>query len=196
MACNASDKGQSNKEKQAMGTATSKILLGGGCFWCVEAQFLELEGVEKVVSGYAGGKNANPTYKEVCTGTTGHAEVCEISYDSTKISYEEVLLAFFSAHDPTQLNRQGNDVGTQYRSVVYYANEEEKSKINSMIDKLNKEVYDGKIVTEVSALPTFYEAEDYHQNYYAQNSSQSYCAFVITPKLNKFKKEFKEKLKK
>lgn len=170
---------------------------GGGCFWCVEAIFQELEGVEKVVSGYAGGHKENPTYKEVCTGTTGHAEVTQIYYDRTKITYDELLLAFFSSHDPTTLNRQGGDVGTQYRSVVYYNNDAEKQATESMIKKLTEEqVYSSKIVTEVSPIPKFYPAEDYHQNYFALNPNQSYCAVVINPKVAKFKKQFKEKLKK
>lgn len=170
---------------------------GGGCFWCVEAIFQELEGVEKVVSGYAGGHKENPTYKEVCTGTTGHAEVTQIYYDKTKITYDELLLAFFSSHDPTTLNRQGGDVGTQYRSVVFYNNEAEKQATESMIKKLTDEqVYSSKIVTEVSPMPKFYPAEDYHQNYFALNPNQSYCAVVINPKVTKFKKQFKEKLKK
>jgi len=170
---------------------------GGGCFWCVEAVFQELEGVEKVVSGYAGGRNANPTYKEVCTGTTGHAEVAQIYFDITKITYDELLLAFFSSHDPTTLNRQGGDEGTQYRSVVFYNSDAEKSATESMIKKLTEEqVYSSKIITEVSPMPVFYPAEDYHQNYFELNPNQSYCAAVINPKVTKFKKQFKENLKK
>lgn len=167
-----------------------------GCFWCVEAQFQQLEGVDSVVSGYIDGHVPNPTYKQVCTGTTGHAEACNIIYDPQKISYDELLAAFFTAHDPTQLNRQGNDIGTQYRSGIYYHNEEQKEKANYYIHKLNEEkVYDQPIVTEVKPYDVFYVAEDYHQNYYNQNSEEGYCAMVIKPKMEKFKKVFADKLK-
>lgn len=167
-----------------------------GCFWCVEAQFLQLEGVNKVISGYTGGKVKNPTYKQVCTGKTGHAEAIQIIYDPNVISYDELLEAFFIAHDPTQLNRQGNDVGPQYRSAIFYHNQEQKEKANYYIKKLTEEnIYPKKIVTEVSPSGEYYVAEDYHQNYYALNKNQPYCQFVITPKLEKFKKVFKEKLK-
>lgn len=169
---------------------------GAGCFWCVEAQFQQLEGVEKVESGYSGGFIENPTYKQVCTGNTGHAEVVNIYYDPSKISYDELLAAFWTAHDPTQLNRQGNDVGTQYRSVIYYYNNEQKEKAEGYKKKLNEEkAYDGPVVTEISPATRFYKAEDYHQNYYNENGSQSYCVFVVKPKLDKFKKVFKDKLK-
>lgn len=175
----------------------STAVFGAGCFWCVETQFQLLEGVDTVISGYAGGHVENPTYKEVCTGTTGHAEVCKIYYDSTKISYEDLLQAFFITHDPTQLNRQGNDIGTQYRSVIYYANEQEHQLAKSIIEKLNaSKAYDKPIVTELSPLPTFYVAEDYHQNYYNLNGSQPYCAFVIKPKREHFEEVFKNRLKK
>jgi len=167
-----------------------------GCFWCVEAQFLQLEGVSKVVSGYTGGKVPNPTYKQVCTGNTGHAEAVAITYDPEVISYDELLEAFFVSHDPTQLNRQGNDVGTQYRSAIFYHSKEQRDKANYYIKKLNEEnIYPKKIVTEVAPLGKFYIAEDYHQNYYNLNKNQAYCRYVITPKLEKFKKVFKEKLK-
>ncbi|MBC9797489.1 peptide-methionine (S)-S-oxide reductase MsrA [Sinomicrobium weinanense] len=167
-----------------------------GCFWCVESQFLQLEGVKKVVSGYTGGSVPDPTYKQVCTGTTGHAEACNIIYDASVISFDELLEAFFVAHDPTQLNRQGNDRGTQYRSAIFYRNGKQKEKAEYYIKKLNEErVYDQPIVTEVSPLTVFYRAEDYHQDYYNQNKSEPYCQYVIQPKLKKFKKVFKDKLK-
>jgi len=169
---------------------------GAGCFWCTEAVFQNLKGVYKVVSGYMGGQIKNPTYNDVCTGSTGHAEVIQIDYDPEAISFEELLLVFFKTHDPTTLNRQGNDTGTQYRSVVFYHDQEQKQEAHEMIDKLTKElVFDSAIVTEVSPVTDFYEAEDYHQNYFNQNSTKSYCAFVIQPKLAKFTKEFKDKLK-
>lgn len=184
---------ETNKNNTAnIDTAT----FGAGCFWCTEAQFQQLKGVTKVVSGYMGGTVNNPSYKEVCTGTTGHAEVTNVYYDASVISFDELMAAFFVTHDPTQLNRQGNDVGTQYRSVVFYHNEEQKEKAKSYIQKLNQEkVYPSDIVTEVSAANTFYEAEDYHQNYYNQNGSEPYCRYVIQPKMEKFKKVFKDKLK-
>jgi peptide-methionine (S)-S-oxide reductase len=184
---------ETNKEHTAhSATAT----FGAGCFWCTEAQFQQLKGVSKVVSGYMGGAVKNPSYKEVCTGSTGHAEVTTVYYDPAIISFDELLAAFFVSHDPTQLNRQGNDIGTQYRSVVFYHNAEQKLKAEGYIKKLNEEkVYPGNIVTEVSAADTFYPAEDYHQNYYNQNGSEPYCHFVIQPKLEKFKKVFKDKLK-
>lgn len=175
---------------------TEKATFAAGCFWCVEAQFLQLDGVKKVVSGYTGGTVANPTYKEVCTGNTGHAEAISVEYDPSVITYDELLEAFFIAHDPTQLNRQGNDVGTQYRSAIFYHSAEQKQKAEYYIKRLEEEhVYPKKIVTEVAPLEKFYVAEDYHQNYYNLNKSQGYCQFVITPKLEKFKKVFKDKLK-
>jgi peptide-methionine (S)-S-oxide reductase len=175
-----------------MDTAT----FGAGCFWCTEAQFQQLKGVQKVESGYMGGSVHNPSYREVCTGTTGHAEVTNVYYDASVISFDELLAAFFVSHDPTQLNKQGNDEGTQYRSVVFYHNEEQKTKTLGYIKKLNEEkAYPSDIVTEVSAAHTFYVAEAYHQNYYNQNGSEPYCQFVIQPKMEKFKKVFKDKLK-
>ncbi|GAA0558836.1 peptide-methionine (S)-S-oxide reductase MsrA [Chitinophaga japonensis] len=167
-----------------------------GCFWCVEAQFQQLEGVDTVISGFTGGTVANPSYKAVCTGTTGHAEACNIIYDPSRISYDELLAAFFTAHDPTQLNRQGNDVGTQYRSAIFYHNEAQKEKAGYYIKRLNEEhAYNRPIVTEVAPYTVFYKAEDYHQDYYNQNGDQPYCQLVIRPKLEKFKKVFKDKLK-
>lgn len=181
-----------NMSEHKKDTAT----FAAGCFWCVEAQFQQLEGVDTVVSGFIGGHVANPTYKEVCTGTTGHAEACNITYDPSVISYDELLAAFFTAHDPTQLNRQGNDIGTQYRSGIYYHNAEQKEKAEYYIKRLNDEkAYNDPIVTEVMPYGTFYKAEDYHQNYYNQNGEQGYCSMVIRPKLDKFKKVFAGKLK-
>lgn len=169
---------------------------GGGCFWCTEAVFQNLKGVSKVVSGYMGGHTENPSYEDICGGDTGHAEIIRIDYDPTQISFEDLLLVFFKTHDPTTLNRQGNDVGTQYRSVIFYENQEQKVAAEKMIDKLEKEsIFDRPIVTEVTAASTFYEAEHYHQNYYNNNPDKGYCAYVIQPKLAKFTKDFWEKLK-
>lgn len=171
-------------------------IFAGGCFWCTEAVFLELKGVETVVSGYIGGKTPNPTYKEVCQGDTGHAEAIQITFNPEVISFGELLELFFATHDPTTLNRQGNDVGTQYRSEIFYYNEEQKKIAEDFIAFLTREaVFEKPIVTKLSAVSTFYEAEDYHKNYYNQNKSQSYCSFVITPKINKVRNYFKEKLK-
>jgi peptide-methionine (S)-S-oxide reductase len=167
-----------------------------GCFWCTEAQFRQLKGVENVISGFAGGHVKNPTYEEVCTGTTGHAEACNIIYDPSQISYDELLAAFFTAHDPTQLNRQGNDVGTQYRSEIFYHNAAQKAKAVYYINKLNEaKAYKNKIVTEVAPYTVFYEAKDYHQDFYNKNPNQAYCHFVIQPEIEKFRKVFKNKLK-
>lgn len=169
---------------------------GGGCFWCTEAVFQNLKGVNKVISGYMGGKTHNPTYEEVCTGNTGHAEIIQIEYEEDEISFNELLLVFFKTHDPTTLNRQGNDVGTQYRSVIFYHNQEQKEQALEMIDNLTKEmVFDRPIVTEVAPVSEFFQAEDYHQNYYNTNPDKGYCALVIQPKLAKFTEQFKEKLK-
>jgi peptide-methionine (S)-S-oxide reductase len=170
---------------------------GGGCFWCTEAIFLELEGVKKVESGYTGGKVANPTYDEVSTGTTGHAEATQITFDPAKISFGELLEIFFATHDPTTLNRQGADVGTQYRSEVFYHNDAQKKITDDYIKVLNTENTFGKpVVTKVSPAPKFYVAEDYHQNYYARNKGKSYCSYVITPKVEKVRKQYSDKLKK
>ena len=169
----------------------------GGCFWCTEAVFLELNGVNSVKSGYIGGKTINPTYKDICNGDTGHAEAIQIEFDSSKISFGELLEVFFATHDPTTLNRQGNDSGTQYRSEIFYHNELQKNTAEAYIALLTKENTFGKpIVTVISAATKFYEAEDYHQNYYNQNQSQGYCSYVITPKVEKVRKLFKDKLKK
>ena len=176
--------------------ASQQATFGAGCFWCTEAVFQNLKGVSKVVSGYMGGHTKNPTYNDICTGNTGHAEVIQVEYDPEIISFGELLLVFFKTHDPTTLNRQGNDMGTQYRSVIFYQEQEQKKEAHDMIDKLTKElVFDRPIVTEVSPVTDFYEAEDYHQNYFNQNSNKPYCTFVIQPKLAKFTKEFKDKIK-
>jgi peptide-methionine (S)-S-oxide reductase len=167
-------------------------VFAAGCFWCTEAVFLQIAGVEKVESGYMGGRISEPNYEAVCTGTTGHAEVCRIIYDAQKVSFQQLLQAFFLAHDPTQLNRQGNDEGTQYRSAIFYEDEQQKALSAAIIKELNAaQVYPNPIVTSLEPMAIFYKAEDYHQNYYAQNKEQPYCRFVIQPKLEKFKKAFK-----
>ena len=171
------------------------IILGGGCFWCIEAIYLDLQGVFQVVSGYAGGNKQNPTYYEVCDGDTGHAEVCQITFDPLVISLREILEVFFTVHDPTTLNRQGNDVGTQYRSIILYTNENQKQVANEVLQEANTTIYNDKIVTTIEKLEKFYPAEDYHQNYYARNPNQGYCRVVITPKVAKFRKKYFEKLK-
>ena len=180
------------KVKEGMEVAT----FAGGCFWCTEAVFLEIKGVEKVVSGYIGGKTVNPTYKDICTGETGHAEAIQITFNPNEVAYEDLLEIFFGTHDPTTLNRQGADVGTQYRSEIFYHSETQKTKAENYIQLLEKEkLYDKKIVTKVSSATVFYPAEDYHQNYYNQNSSQGYCQMVIAPKLEKLRNYYKSKLK-
>jgi len=169
---------------------------GGGCFWCTEAVFQTLNGVSQVTSGYMGGDLKHPTYMEICNGDTGHAEVVQISFDENVISFADLLLVFFKTHNPTTLNRQGNDVGTQYRSVVFYENEDQKEQTQKMIADLTQQhIFDKPITTEVSPATEFYEAEDYHQNYFGNNHSKPYCAFVIQPKLNKFVADFKDKVK-
>lgn len=170
---------------------------GTGCFWCTEAIFQQLKGVKKVSSGYSGGTVPNPTYKQVSEGNTGHAECIEIVYDPAEISYDELLEVFWQTHDPTTLNRQGNDVGPQYRSVIFYHNQEQKEKAEKYKAALDKSgAFADPIVTEISPASTFYIAEDYHQDYYNNNGSQPYCYFVIKPKLEKFQKVFKDKIKK
>ncbi|CAN5360130.1 peptide-methionine (S)-S-oxide reductase MsrA [soil metagenome] len=170
---------------------------GAGCFWCVEAQFEMLEGVISVTSGFSGGTVKNPAYREVCDGTTGHAEVCNIVYDTTKISFDELLAAFWQCHDPTQLNQQGNDHGTQYRSVIFYHNEHQKDRAEFYKNEMNEKNTWGKpVVTEISAFTVFYKAEDYHQSYYDNNGGEGYCQYVIKPKVEKFREVFKDKLKK
>jgi peptide-methionine (S)-S-oxide reductase len=178
--------------KAKLDTAT----FGSGCFWCTEAIFERLNGVHSVVSGYAGGFKDNPTYEEVCNGTTGHAECTQIFYDSAIITYDELLEVFWKTHDPTTLNRQGNDVGTQYRSVIFYHNDYQKELAEKYKSELDKSgAWEKPIVTEISPLTTFYPAEDYHQDYYDNNPNQGYCSFVIAPKIEKFEKVFKNKLK-
>ncbi len=190
---NKQTKERSKMNENKLDTAT----FGSGCFWCTEAIFEQLNGVVEVVSGYSGGTVPNPTYKQVTTGTTGHAEVCQITYDPQIISYDELLEVFWSTHDPTTLNRQGNDVGTQYRSVIFYHNENQKELAEKYKRKLDEaKIFPNPIVTEISPFTNFYKAEDYHQNYYELNPEQAYCSFVITPKVEKFKKIFKNKLKK
>ncbi|PWK19031.1 peptide-methionine (S)-S-oxide reductase MsrA [Xanthomarina spongicola] len=172
-----------------------QAILGGGCFWCTEAVFQEVKGVEKVISGYTGGiAPGRPTYREICSGLTGHAEVVQVSFDANVISYEDILIIFMTTHDPTTLNRQGADRGTQYRSVIYYHNQDQKE----IAEKVLKEIaiyYKDEIVTELSKLGIFYEAEEDHQNYYKNNQEQGYCSFVITPKLAKLRKLHADKLK-
>ena len=163
--------------------------LGGGCFWCVEAVFQRIEGVISVKPGYAGGKTLNPTYKEICTGKTGHAEVAQITYDPKIVTFEQILDVFWLSHDPTTLNRQGNDVGTQYRSVIYYHNNDQKLKAIESKRKTNKSnLWKDEIVTEITALNNYTDAEDYHDNYYDNNKNQPYCVYVIKPKLDKLRK--------
>jgi peptide-methionine (S)-S-oxide reductase len=187
--------------KQDMAKGTGKmgletVTLGGGCFWCMEAIFHELKGVEKVESGYAGGTVANPTYKQVCTGTTGHAEVVQVTFDPKVLPLKTLLEVFFALHDPTTLNRQGADSGTQYRSVVFYRTPEQKSVVESEIKDLQaKKAYADPIVTQVVPFSAFYKAEDYHQDYYEDNINQPYCQLVISPKLAKFRKLFKDMAK-
>jgi peptide-methionine (S)-S-oxide reductase len=173
-----------------------KITLGNGCFWCTEAIFQSLKGVISVTSGYIGGHTKNPTYMEICNGNTGHAEAIQIEFDVDELSLDELLLVFFKTHNPTTLNRQGNDVGSQYRSAIFYHTDEQKQHAEAMIKTLTDErVFDKPIVTEVIPVSEFYKAEGYHQNYYNDNPMKPYCAFVIQPKLNKFAKEFTDKIK-
>jgi peptide-methionine (S)-S-oxide reductase len=193
-----------NTKAQSIQTKKSKMAinmeiatLANGCFWCTEAIFQQLKGVEKVTSGYTGGNLKNPTYKEICTGNTGHAEGIQIEFDSNIISYQEILDVFFSTHDPTTLNRQGYDTGTQYRSAIFYHSETQKEIAEAFITALtNAHVFDNPIVTEITPLSVFYKAENYHQNYYNNNKSQGYCQAVINPKLAKFIEKYQSKLKK
>ena len=171
--------------------------LAGGCFWCLEAVFDDLKGVESVESGYMGGKTVNPSYEEVCSGETGHAEVAQLSFDPKQVSFKEILEVFFVIHDPTTLNRQGNDAGTQYRSAIFYHTAEQKAAAEQVIANISAaKVYEDPIVTEVVPASKFYVAEDYHQEYFRRNPAQPYCAFVVRPKVAKFRKHFLEKLKK
>lgn len=172
----------------------STATLGGGCFWCLEAIFTDLAGVISVLPGYSGGHVENPTYKQVCTNETGHAEVIRITFDGDVINYKELLEIFFSTHDPTTLNRQGGDIGTQYRSVIFYENSEQQRDAREIMTKM-AELWDDPIVTELEELKVFYPAEDYHREYFAENPQQGYCQMVIAPKVVKFRKQFQEKLK-
>ena len=177
--------------------ALETVTLAGGCFWCVEAVYDDLKGVQSVESGYMGGRTLNPTYEDICTGTTGHAEVIRVSFDPAELSCADLLRVFFTIHDPTTLNRQGNDSGTQYRSAIFYHSEEQKKVAHEIIAEVTAEkVYGGKIVTEVTAASTFYVAENYHQEYFARNPGQPYCMFVVAPKVSKFRKKFAARLKK
>lgn len=202
LACNSSKKNTisemevEEKDTSSMTNSNSKATFGGGCFWCIETIFAQLKGVDTVLSGYAGGTVKNPSYKEVCTGTTGHAEVIQIHYDSNQISYTDLLEVFFNVHDPTTLNRQGNDVGTQYRSTIVYHDEGQKTLAHDYIQQIeNSGVFKSKIVTTLEKLDVFYIADDYHQNYYNQNGEAGYCQYVIRPKVEKFQKKYKDKLK-
>jgi peptide-methionine (S)-S-oxide reductase len=175
--------------------ATETATLGGGCFWCLEAVYQQLKGVQHVESGYCGGQVPNPSYEAVCKGTTGHAEVVRVTFNPAEISYREVLEVFFTIHDPTTLNRQGNDVGTQYRSVIFFHSPEQEATAKQVFACMAS-VWDAPIVTQLVAEQPYYKAEDYHQNYYRNNPMQGYCAFVVEPKVSKFRKTFADKLKK
>lgn len=205
MACSNKDKENSIEQTQSL-MATQEdqsgmkqkdtATFGNGCFWCTEAVFQQVKGVDTVISGYSGGLVKNPSYKQVCNGTTGHAEVLRIVYDPSLVTYSKLLEMFWYSHDPTTLNRQGNDEGTQYRSVVFYHNEQQKKEAEFYKKKLeDAKVFNDPIVTEISPLTNFYPAEDYHQNYYNQNGSQPYCMYVVRPKVEKFKKVFGDQLK-
>lgn len=169
-------------------------ILGGGCFWCLEAVYLEVRGVTKVESGYMGGHERDPTYEQVCAGTTGHAEVVRVEFDPERISYRDILEVFFTIHDPTTLNRQGNDVGTQYRSAIFFDSPEQESTARHVVAEMAN-VWDAPIVTELAPVATWYKAEDYHQDYFNQHPLQGYCAFVVAPKVAKFRKTFANRLK-
>jgi peptide-methionine (S)-S-oxide reductase len=188
-----------NQNKQQTSGETRQLevaTLGGGCFWCLEAIYEQLQGVDRVTSGYAGGVVAVPTYEQVCTGTTGHAEVVQITFDPSVITFKDLLHIFFTIHDPTTLNRQGADVGTQYRSAIFYHSEEQRATAAEVIQELEGEkVWDAPIVTELAPFTRFYEAEDYHQEYYQRNGGQPYCRVVIAPKVAKFRKRYFERLK-
>jgi peptide-methionine (S)-S-oxide reductase len=178
------------------GAGTEIATLAGGCFWCLEAVFKEVDGVEEVTSGYTGGTTVNPTYQAVCTGTTGHAEAVQLTFNPGKISYREILQIFFSVHDPTTLNRQGGDVGTQYRSAIFYHNEPQRAIAEAVIKELNEaHLWKKPIVTQLVALEKFYPAEDYHREYFSRHPEQSYCQVVISPKVSKFRKQWTKRLK-
>jgi peptide-methionine (S)-S-oxide reductase len=185
-----------NYSKDDETSKTQIAVLGGGCFWCLEAIFSKLKGVVKVESGYSGGNESNPDYEKVCSGNTGHAEVIKIEFDPDKISYEILLRIFFSVHDPTTLNRQGNDRGTQYRSIIFYDSPEQEQTALRVIEEIkNSRIYKGSLVTEVKPLREFYKAEDYHQEYFSNNSAQPYCQVVVSPKVEHFRKNFESYLK-
>ena len=187
----------SNSPDMEQPKQTDTATFAAGCFWCVEAVFQNLAGVISVTSGYSGGDIVNPSYREVCNGTTGHAEACNIIYDPSKISFDELLEVFWKTHDPTTMNRQGNDEGTQYRSAIFYHSKEQKELAEKYKEELNASgAFNAPLVTEISPYKNFFKAEDYHQNYFNQNGDQPYCRFVIQPKVDKFKKVFKDKLKK
>jgi peptide-methionine (S)-S-oxide reductase len=187
--------GQNSKEKK-MSSTLQTATFGSGCFWCTEAVFLDVKGVKEVTSGYMGGKTKNPTYREVCTGLTGHAEVIQLKFEPAEVSYESLLEIFWNTHDPTTLNKQGADEGTQYRSVIFYHNEEQKKIAEQYKKQLTaSNVFKKPIVTEITVASEYYKAENYHQNYYALNSEQGYCQYVIRPKVEKFRKQFASKLK-
>jgi peptide methionine sulfoxide reductase msrA/msrB len=193
----ANQAADTDNAQPAAPASTDTVTLAGGCFWCMETIFQEMKGVLTVESGFSGGNIKNPSYREVCNGNTGHAEVVQVTYDPSKVSLAEILKVFFTVHDPTTLNRQGADVGTQYRSAIFYRNEMQKKEAMDIIAALNKEkVYDNPIVTQVAAFDKFYKAEDYHQNYYNNNSDEPYCRMVIQPKKEKFEKVFKNLVKK
>ena len=200
LGCNETRSEKIIQKKQVMDNQNKNLdtaTFASGCFWCTEAIFERVNGVKSVISGYSGGTVPNPTYEEVCTGNTGHAECTQIIYDPSVISYDELLEIFWKMHDPTTLNRQGNDVGTQYRSAIFYHNEQQKEKAKYYKKKLTDEkIWDKPIVTEITKFTKFYPAENYHQEYYDKNPNQGYCAYVITPKVEKFEKIFKDKLKK
>lgn len=189
----AEGNGKDNLAQSGMEVAT----LAGGCFWCTEAVFDDLKGVQSVESGYTGGSATNPSYSQVCTGTTGHAEAVNITFDPQVVSFKDLLQIFFTVHDPTTMNRQGADVGTQYRSAIFYHDEEQKKVAQQVIKEVESaKIWDAPIVTEVTPFKTFYRAEDYHQEYFAQNPDQPYCRMVIAPKVTKFRQHYQEKLKK
>lgn len=188
---------QKDMKTKTSANVREEITLGGGCFWCLDAIYREIRGVENVLSGYSGGSVVNPTYEEVCSGKTGHAEVAQITFNPQIITTEKLLRIFFATHDPTTLNRQGADVGTQYRSIIFYRNQKQKDVIDKVIGELKKDkVYKNPIVTEVVPFQSFYAAENYHQDYYGRNKEQGYCRIIINPKLEKFRKTFHDNLKK
>lgn len=187
---------ETNNQPSILAQDKEVVTLGGGCFWCIEAFFDELEGVERAESGYSGGWVDNPTYQRVCTGTTGHAEVVQVTFDPRIISLREILEVFFTMHDPTTLNRQGADIGTQYRSVIFYRNQEQKAVAEQVVREIHDaHLWEAPIVTEIAPFTAFYKAEDYHQEYYKLNPGQGYCRVVIAPKIEKFREHFRKKLR-